>query len=1191
MSIESLRLKGFKSFGTACDFAFSEGFTAIVGPNGSGKSNILDALRWVLDDGSPRALRIERQSGLIFQGSATVNPASMAEVVLKLKQKDAEKPEPLVSALRRQYTAEDGSVLRVDDVKIRFQDLVDFKARFMLEGDSFAFIGQGDITKAIEQGPMERRRHLELLFGIDRYRKKREDTSLKLNLALTEMARITTLVTELETRRKEIAPEVAVAVEAKGILDNLENIRRDFYFTKRLSVEKKEREIKRQMQLTSEHSDEAASWKNLWLLALSAAEEKMRIEGFDEGGFLAREQELLARKDSLRRQSFSCSTKLKGILSDRAENVSETARVEAVVLSVRAELDKNKKEEREIERARDEKRIALEETLRLMEENRAAAERERMRRQTLRDEHAAAALRLSHQEAKLKALSSGGENLKAELDNLAAERASHVAAASKLEMETKALDDAYKKLAFAHSDAYAVCQKYAALSQQLKREQVRQEAELDAAKENTEGSIYPEPTRLLLSASRLGRMKSRPEVVAETFSCPPNIAPALEAYLGGRQFWLLVKTFDEAQEGIELLKQRRAGRVTYLPLETCRARFPDSRFRLPVSGVVGWAAELITPRSPWEPALQHLLGDLLIVSDYPLGSRMVKDGARFPIVTIEGEVFSPAGTVSGGRMRQSGGAISHNQKMSELAVQIDSLKRRVKETEAELSKAEKQEQKAGAESESLGASLLNKQKELQAEQKSIQIIDADVLRLESEIAAGGAEIGILEDETAALSARISELDIELNNASGASSEPSEPDKSPDSADSSVSAQKSEIDLLEERLRGAVNMNERVGRELKEFEARLCALKENALRGHIEEAEIKKQLTSFGRESFEVWGALAALRLSLAEAREKAGRLHNRRERLKSRSQKAEANVAGLAAELAALNERMERARDEEAELQEMWEEKYPYDSKEAARIASDRAEAERAGEKDLAATMRRLERDLRALGPYNAGALSEDDSLIERIDYLGEQSEDVRSGIDELQKLIAETDAQVDTMFTRALNDINNRFNALFQRLFTGGEARLTLQEPRGDAQNPVVQTDSQSAADFDDFNSSASSGPGSVWNRGVEIYAMPRDKRLPSMSLLSWGERSLIAIAYLFAAIEVARMPFAVLDEVDAALDERNVIRFSDLAKEYSKKMQLIVITHKRATMERADFIYGVTMAEPGLSKIVGIDVENYSN
>ena len=224
MSIEHLHLKGFKSFGSCCEFSFPAGFTAIVGPNGSGKSNILDGLRWILGEGSPSALRIVRQSDLLFQGSATVPPAKEAEVALRLSGADG------TATLRRQYSAEGGAVLQVDGARIRMQDLDEVKARFMLEGESFAFIGQGEVSEAIHQRPMQRRHHLELLFGIDRYRRRREETNLRLESALSEVQRIETLIRELENRREEIAPEVAVAVEAQGILDNLEVLRRDFYF-------------------------------------------------------------------------------------------------------------------------------------------------------------------------------------------------------------------------------------------------------------------------------------------------------------------------------------------------------------------------------------------------------------------------------------------------------------------------------------------------------------------------------------------------------------------------------------------------------------------------------------------------------------------------------------------------------------------------------------------------------------------------------------------------------------------------------------------------------------------------------------------------------------------------------------------------------------------------------------------------
>ncbi|MDR3265441.1 MAG: hypothetical protein LBT15_05455, partial [Synergistaceae bacterium] len=915
--------------------------------------------------------------------------------------------------------------------------------------------------------------------------------------------------------------------------------------SRRLSLEKKEREHRSHFQHATEHEDLAVRWKDLWSAAVTAAEERLRRDGFDEGALLVREQDLNTRREALRRQSFSTATRLRGILSDRVSLAAEMERASDALGSVNSELKKTEDEEAALRKDLEAKRSAFEEMLRRLEESRANAERERLRRQTLRDGHAERVLLRSRQEARFRALSSSRERNEQDLLRLATEREGHVAAAAKFAAETAALEKRHDALSGEYSDAYADCQKCAAFLQQMKRELVTQQAELDAVRENTESSIYPEPTRLLLSASRLGRMTSHPEVVAEVFSCPPDIAPALEAYLGGRQFWLLVRTFDEAQEGIELLKQRRAGRVTYLPLERCRPRFPDARFRLPVDGVAGWGIELIVPRSPWEPALQHLMGDLLVVRDYALAAGMVKGGAKFPIVTLEGEVFAPSGTVSGGRTRQSGGAISHNQRVTELSARIDALKRRIRDTEEEFARAEKREQKAAGEREEIAAAVTRSKNELLTAQRTLDSLNADIARTEAENTASGSESGALSDELSRLDVEIADLEARLSEM-GDQGKPGEGE-----APSSLELARGEMDLVEERLRGAANILSRIRKERDDLEGRVAAAKTGTEAGQSEEKNLRLRLSEMGREHLALWKELEALHAKLDEERNRVRKEHDRLQRLRERERKAEANVIALKSEIAALNERIASTRSEIDQLRELWDEKYPYDAGDAARIED--------AARDLSGTMRRLERELRALGSYNLGALSEDESLTERIDYLTEQLEDVKTGVEELKGLIDETDAQVETLFTRAMTDIDDRFNTLFQRLFEGGEARLTLQEE------------------------------GTLWERGVEIYARPPGKRLQNISQLSGGEQSLTAIAHLFAALEVARMPLAVLDEVDAALDEYNLIRFADLAKEYSKRLQLLVMTHRRTTMERADLIYGVTMVEPGLSKIVGIDVESY--
>ena len=1136
MSIESLRLKGFKSFGTSCEFVFAKGFNAVVGPNGSGKSNVLDALRWILGEGSPTTLRIVRQNDLLFQGSATVMPSKEAEVVLTLSDEAGK------LYLRRQYTAEGGSVIHSDGVRIRLQDLTEIKSRFMLEGDTFAFIGQGEVSEAIHQRPMQRRHHLELLFGIDRYRKKRDDTYVRLESSLTEAQRINTLISELENRREEIAPEVTVAVEAQGILDNLENVRQDFYFSRRFNLEKRGKELRMQQQLLSEHENIASEWRDLWGKAVLAAEEKLRGEGFDERLYTDREQALTAQREALRRQGFAASTRVKTILSDRRELKAELLRLTSDISSVRDELLKMRSEEAEHQKDSERERAALESVLSELEAGRASLERERMRRQAMQDERAEKALFCSKADARLRALVSSINDGTSEKARLEAEKLQLADDIVSQRSKIAELETSLGVLSADYTNIYSLCQKSAAAIQQLRREKTRQEAELDVLKENTEGSVYPEPVRILLSAARLGRMQSRPEVATEAFSCPPHVAPALEAYLGGRQFWLLVKTFDEAQEGIELLKQRRGGRVTYLPLERCRPRFPDAHFRLPLKGVTGWGLDLITLRSPWEPAVQHLLGDLLVVETYPLGAELVKSGARFPIVTLDGEVFAPSGTVSGGKMRTGGGAISHNQQVSDISVAIGELGRRISILDADLKAAEEQERKAAQEKEDVNSRLLRLKDENTASMRAFSSLEAALNRAGDEGVAAKTEIDSLSVQLRIAGARLKELELEL------AALPALPDS--EDSSSRISAMKTSVQLAEERLKGSRNVILRIEKELDTLQARSLAIAKELKDGETDEAEQRAVLSGVWRSYLEIRREESALKVALEDERNRLRRAHTRLERLRARSRKAVEAVSNIQAESAALGERISSLSAELEQLKDLWDDKYPYDQGKAAKIE---------GGKDLTGTLRRLERDLKALGPYNLGALSEDTSLIERIDFLSEQLEDVRNAVDELKRLIADTDAQVEAIFSRAMADIDVRFNALFQRLFAGGEARLTLQDE------------------------------GNIWERGVEIYARPPGKRLQNISQLSGGEQSLTAIAHLFAALEVAKMPLAVLDEVDAALDEYNLIRFADLAREYSRSLQLIVMTHRRTTMERADVIFGVTMVEPGLSRIVGIDVASY--
>ena len=378
-----------------------------------------------------------------------------------------------------------------------------------------------------------------------------------------------------------------------------------------------------------------------------------------------------------------------------------------------------------------------------------------------------------------------------------------------------------------------------------------------------------------------------------------------------------------------------------------------------------------------------------------------------------------------------------------------------------------------------------------------------------------------------------------------------PDIHEENYELAITPLKNELRLLQERLNVTKNLFDRIDGEYKNVISRIDKAEKEISSGNETEKSSRIELKKLAIETKKFYAEELRLRKEIAEhdsefssARKKAAKIRKKIDRTKN-------GISAVNNELSGIDGKISHIESELNQLTELWEEKYPYNQNEARKIE---------GGRELTSSLRRLERELKSLGKYNLGALSEDQSLTDRIDFLTEQLDDVETSTHELKNLIEDTDNQVEKSFTNSMSKVDARFNELFQRLFGGGEARLILQSGE------------------------------SIWDRGVEIFARPPGKKLQNISQLSGGEQSLTSIALIFATLEAAGTPLAVLDEVDAALDEYNLIRFADLAKDYSKSIQIIAMTHRRATMERADLIYGVTMIEPGLTATVGINPENYA-
>jgi len=1133
--IARLQLKGFKSFGGVHDLPMSPGFTAVVGPNGSGKSNLLDALRWVLGDMNPGRLRIVRQSDLIFSGSLSLPRAEEAEVAVQLRS------EARSSLFRRKVQRDGTSLVLVDGARVRLQDLDEVKRAWNLEGDRFAFIGQGDVTEVVQQRPLARRMHLEALFGIDVYRRRRDDAVAKLQTAGAELARLETLMAELEARRVVIAPEVRKARIASSLRTELDEARRLLYWIRRGEAEREREELLAEARHIEERRTLAEKWLERW----RALEERLVRESEQlstgERALLEETERIARRRDVLRRQAFASGTALRHVKEGLVRFSEQEARSEKALALAEEEARLRAAAFQDADAAFARALQEAEEADAVWRRHTEALGEERLLREELRAELAKADVDLAASKGRLGALG----KCVWEFRTSCLEEEERLALLQKERDEERLQEEAcrheHEEAVLRHSDAYALCQECAGELQVLRREIGRAASRLEEYRETAQGDLYPRPVQHLVAAAKLGRLSVRPLPLVEAFSCPPDLIRAVEAFLGGRQFWLLVETFDEAQVCIEQLKRTGNGRATFLPLERTHPRFPQKDLSLP-RGVVGWAVELLQMDPHWESCVRHVLGDLLLVERYEVGASLSRSGCRAPVATLDGDVFLSSGTVSGGRSKSGPGAMELRRLMSEAEAEVSRLEASAKELAWSLREAEDRERAASKRKQETAEALAARERFLEEKERLLQSAlrerlhrEEELLRTRESLKEEGRRYGELLRCFRELQERLQTL--------------------------SVTALRATARLAEEKRLAAKDLAERTRLSLGELREALAVHvrdREDLSRQGISERE---KLALLGKEFRELRLQEEDLARRLERERLSLNALHRRRDRARRGTRSGEERLAADREREMRTRRRVEDLQREVDDAVALWEEQFPYPG-EAFHASSQDAGglSPRERTEELRRTIRERERSLKALGEVDLGTLSEDRSLEERLAFLKEQVGDVRSGMEELRRFLEETDRHAGALFSKALEGIDQRFDALFQRLFGGGEARLSLAEGS------------------------------ELWEAGVEVIARPPGKKPQHLGQLSGGEQSLTAISLLFAAMEIAGVPLAVLDEVDAALDEVNLRRFAVLAKEYSRAIQILAMTHRRYTMEQADLLYGVTMSEPGLSQVVGVRLEEWS-
>jgi chromosome segregation protein len=1113
--------------------------TAIVGPNGSGKSNILDSLRWVLGDSHSSKLRVTKQEGLIFHGSASCPRG--AEALASIQLRDGAR----VCAIRRKVS-DAGAVVTVDGNRVTLSELDGVKREWQLGGDKFAFIGQGDVAEVIQQRPQARRMLLESLFGIDIYRRRREEASSRLSEAREEYTRLRTFSAELKSRHDEIAPDVERAKAARDLIDALDRYRMLHYWVRRASNDKEAEAVGIEKLRLADAAGIKKAWFSGWSRSIEAVERD--IAELSNSRQL-QIKELDSAKDTMAgitRTAYGYGSSLMSAARTGARLAEERTELARKLDELKKEGERQKNSEKSLRGEAESFKKSLsdaEERQRLFEE-RTRAEREKSER--LNRERGAVAGEAAALTGRMKSIGESVLRLRERKEGAESGTDPMKAVKSELDELERRHEELLKDQESAASlcrDLYAQLQGASSDLQRNRRELSKLSNRLSEFQERAAAEVYPRPVQHLLSAVKLGRVKANLRTVIDSFECPSELAVAMEAFLGGRQFWILADTMSEVGECIELLKKNNMGRATFLPLERCKPRQRDFFHRLPEEGITGWAMALIKTEPHWLPALEHIMGDLLIADSYKVGQELVKNGFKQPVATLEGDVFQPGGSISGGRSQKPGRAMEIMSEISRLEAETEAARRLVDSLTADFTRLEGAEAAASARKDAIAFEIREISSLRSACDERREEISRERARMKNERETMMASLKECGHAYMALIERKKALDAEA----GSMTTPE--------ADAGmvreIEGLRSKAAVAEEKLRSGFVLAERMATEVRSLTKSISETDERLDLCEREMMAAKSNLSALARRYAEI----ARMRLiasdGMEDFKERYDAITARRERRTARLEAARLAAQSVESAIASVNIRMAELARERMEIIQTWEEQYPYPGAES--VALENLD-------ELRRNIRECDRSLKAMGEVDMGALSEERSLRERLSFLEEQLDDVGEGMRELERLISDADEQARVVFTGALDEIDKKFNALFQRLFTGGDARLEMMEGE------------------------------SLWDSGVDVVARPPGKHPASIAQLSGGEQSLSAIALLFASLEVASCPIAVLDEVDAALDEVNLRRFADLARDASKERQIFVMTHRRLTMERADVLYGVTLAEPGLSQVIGVRVEDWA-
>ncbi len=1190
MNFEKVEIYGFKSFADKAEIKFGNGITGIVGPNGCGKSNVADAIRWVLGEQSAKSLRGSSMQDVIFSGTQGRKSLSYCEVSLYFdnsnKMFSIDYNEVIIT---RKLFRSGESEYYINKQPARLRDIVELLHECGIGKEGYTIIGQGKVEEIMSAKPEDRRMIFEEATGIAKFKTRKVESERKLDRTHENIIRYTDILTEIENQLGPLERQAEKAKEFNALSSELKHHELNTYIAKVDGVES----AKNKIYVRIKGIDEATALRQAELDGATAEYEKI-LSDTNEADLRLKNlnDELLEKRVNMEKSSGAKQlyeekiSYIKGQIERAEKEIEENGNL---ISDCKTSLEKNKRELSEKEKelkdtsvkaeSVSKKLLSVSEKITLGEELATANQRKVIESiESLTDikvNKGTMSIERSNLNDKLDELTTRLDELSVKRDKLFNDKERCDKAIDDLDRSVfdlkNQIADKENEVRNGNEDVAQIDNRIYNLNSIITT-LVTKDNFYRGLKDSYEG-YAPAVKNLLNKAKEVPELKKRIKgVVAELIKSDKKFDIALETALAAAAQNVVTATSDDAKYLIEYLKANKIGRITFLPINSVKPREQNVQVTnaLNEPGALGVANKLVSYDSQYENVISNLLGNTLIVDTLENATRIAnKYHFAFKMVTLDGDVFSTQGAMTGGSRRQDTvGILSNDRKIEDNAKLLEEKRTEMDKLKAEKAEQEKKRDRALDELSVLNERYNGKRQQILVEREKQAVAETGL----SDV---GKDIENVTDLIEEVNKRIAKIDDDFS-VVNTGSQKLEADKQ--SARDNADKHQAEYDALR-RERDALNEEHT---ELKiriaELKGRIETLKEDNARLLSAIAEAEETVARLKKSNLGALDIIEELRRDQEKValtkeeqdyingiRDKIDNIEKYKAELKNKLIRNDELKQRLTAEL---NDLSEKKHAEEIALakidsdleylqQSIWED-YQETYETAVKVREENYDATH-GEQEIA----RIRRKRSSLGAINATAIDDCKILKERYDEMVAQKEDLEKAEADLKEAIGKIKAEMLTQFDEGFTKINENFQRIFKELFGGGRAMLEL--------------------DYE--------GVEDRLEAGVEIIAEPPGKKLQKLSLLSGGEKALTAIAILFSILKLRPMPFCVLDEIEAALDEANVDRFARYLQKFSEETQFIVITHRKPTMEMADALFGVTMQEKGVSKMVSVKLSDVAN